>query len=113
MHELSLATEVVRIICEEAARHGLRRVERFRLEVGQLRAVVPEMLRSGLEFPSQGTSAEGAQVELLEIPGRARCHGCGTEFDTPDILLVCPKCGRIGGEVLAGSELHIVELEGE
>jgi hypothetical protein len=45
MHELSLATEVVRIICDEAGRHGLARVERYRLEVGQLRAVVPELLR--------------------------------------------------------------------
>jgi len=113
MHELSLATEVVRIICDEAARNDVRRVERYRLEVGQLRAVVPELLRTGLEVASQGTCAAGARIELDEIPGRARCPGCGIEFATPDILLVCPDCGQIGGEVLAGSELRIVELEGE
>ena len=80
MHELSLATEVVRIVCEEARRHGLGRIERFRLEVGQLRAVVPELLRNGIEFASRGTAADGAAVELAE---------------------------------LSGSELRLVEIEGE
>jgi len=113
MHELSLAAEVVRIICDEAERHGLGRIERFRIEVGQLRAVVPEMLCTGLEVASQGTCAAGAEVELVEISGRARCQACGMEFAAPDVLMVCPGCGQFGGEVLAGSELRVTEIEGE
>jgi hydrogenase nickel incorporation protein HypA/HybF len=113
MHELALATEVVRIICDEAARHGVERVVRYRVEVGKLRAVVPDLLRSGLEIAGQGTRAAGALVELVEIAGRARCSRCGGEYSTPDVLLVCPDCGGIGGEVLAGSELRVIELEGD
>jgi hydrogenase nickel incorporation protein HypA/HybF len=113
MHELSLAVEVVRIVCDEAERHGLGRIERYRLEVGQLRAVVPEMLSTGLAVASHGTRAEGAEVELVEVAGRARCQACGLEFAAPDVLMVCPGCGQFGGEVLAGSELRVTEIEGE
>lgn len=111
MHELALAQSVVTILCEEAKRHGLARVDAFRLQVGELRAVVPEMLETCLEAVGRGTVAEGARVELEIVPGRARC-GCGEEFTVGELLFLCPGCGRPGGVIIAGQELTLVELEG-
>lgn len=113
MHELSLAHEVIQVLTEEAARHRIARIARYRLEVGLLRGVVPELLRSGLELAGRGTAAEGAAIELLEVAGRARCPSCGHEFSIPDLLILCPSCARVGGDVLAGSELRVIELEGD
>jgi len=113
MHELSLAQSVVEIICEEAQRHELARIDGFRLEVGELRAVVPELLYICLGFTTKGTPAEGAAVQIDEVPGRARCPTCGLEFSIHELLFLCPACEHVGGEILAGEELRVVELEGE
>lgn len=113
MHELSLAQGVLEILTEEAARHNVQRIERLSLRVGQLRAVVPELLRTGLEYAGQGTAAEGAVVEIEQVAGRARCPDCGLEYDIEELLFLCPGCQRVGGEILAGQELQIVEFEGD
>lgn len=113
MHELSLAQSLVQILGEEAARHGLGRIEALRLQIGVFRAVVPELLQSCMAIASRGTVAEGARVDLELVRGRARCPGCALEYDVDELLFLCPGCGRIGGEVLAGQELALVEIEGE
>jgi len=113
MHELSLAESLVRILGEEAKRHQLSRIRRFKLRVGALRGVVPELLETCLGFVTAGTAAEGATPDLELVPGRARCVACGHEHAIDEILFFCPACGRLGGEVIAGRELSLVELEGE
>ena len=113
MHELSLATGVVEILTEEAARHQVSCIQVVQLRVGALRAVVPELLRTGMEFAGRGTAAEGARLEIELVPGRARCPDCGVEFAISELLFLCPQCERVGGEILCGQELQIVEFEGE
>lgn len=113
MHELSLAHAVLDIVTQEAARHGLGSVTRIALEVGRLRAVVPELLRTGIEVAARGTRAEGAALDLTEVAARARCPVCGAEFDVPDYLFLCPGCERAGGEIIAGEELRVTEIEGD
>jgi hydrogenase nickel incorporation protein HypA/HybF len=113
MHELSLAHEVIQILSDEAGQHGVSRIVRFSLEVGQLRGVVPELMRTCLEIASRGTAAEGALIELGEIAGRARCTSCGHEFAIADVLILCPACDHAGGEIVSGDELRVLELEGE
>ena len=113
MHELSLAKGVVDILCEEATRHEVSRVQQVLLRIGALRAVVPDLLRTGMEYASEGTMAEGVEVQIEEVPGRARCPDCGREYEITELLFLCPGCERVGGEILAGQELQIVEFEGE
>jgi hydrogenase nickel incorporation protein HypA/HybF len=113
LHELSLAYDVVQILCEEGRRNDITRIERFRLEVGSLRAVVPDFLRTSLEFASKGTMAEGAIVDIIKVEGRALCTGCGHEYAAEEIFHCCPLCQRTGGRILAGEELRIIDLEGE
>lgn len=113
MHELSLAQSVVEILQEEGERHGLERIERIRLRVGALRAVVPELLQTSMGFAAVGTLAEGAEVIIEEVPGRARCPACALEYPITELLFICPGCGQLGGEVLGGEELSVVEIEGE
>lgn len=113
MHELSLATGVVEVLDEEARRHGIQRIQRVRIQIGALRAVVPELLRTAFEVAARGSLAEGAAMELETTPGSARCQKCGRRFELEDLLLFCPHCGAVGGEVLSGMELNLLEFEGE
>ncbi len=113
MHELSLAHSVVEILCEEGRRNQLETITSFRLEVGVLRAVVPDLLRTCLGYASKGTLVESAAVIIDEVAGEARCNSCHFQFAVDDLLFLCPECGQVGGKILSGEELRVIELEGE
>lgn len=113
MHELSLAHSVVEILLDEGRRNQLNVITSFRLEVGVLRAVVPDLIRTCLGYASKDTIVEGAEVILDVVGGKARCNSCSFEFTVDDLLFLCPECGQVGGKILSGEELRVVELEGE
>ena len=106
MHELSLATAIVDTCVERAAGN---RVLRIRVEVGQLAAVLPDSLRVCFELCAQGTTAEGATLEILETPGRAECLTCGAAaiLSSPEGRCACG--GRL--RITSGEELRIRDME--
>jgi hydrogenase nickel incorporation protein HypA/HybF len=106
MHELSLATAVVEA-CEERAAGA--RVLRVRLEVGQLAAVLPDALRFCFDVCAKGTAVEGAELEILETPGRAVCNACGAEVALSSPFGCC-DCGGLL-RVVTGNELRVKDME--
>jgi hydrogenase nickel incorporation protein HypA/HybF len=84
-------------------------VVRVRVEVGQLAAVLPDALRFCFDVAAQGTSVEGAELDILGTPGRAVCDGCGRS------MMVDVPYGRCdcGGPVriVAGEELRVKDME--
>ena len=107
MHEMSITRNIVAIVSEHA---GARRVKRVRLEIGQLSAVIPDAIRFCFEVVARGTVLEGAELEILSIPGRARCRSCGDEVEMDGLIAAC-HCGGRNLERLAGEELNIKEME--
>lgn len=106
MHELSIASSIVDI-CTEHARGA--RVLRVRVEVGRLAAVLPDSLRFCFEVCAQGTALEGAELEILEQPGRALCENCGCEISLSHPYGRC-ECGGML-RIFAGKELRVKEME--
>lgn len=111
MHELSLVLHLLELVGEEARRQDFQRVIALDVEIGELAAVDVEAFRQGYEVASPGTPAEGAELRLVCIPGRARCQGCGLEFALPAPGHPCPDCASGGLEILAGRELRLRALE--
>src|SRR5262245_7810779 len=107
MHELGIAQEVVEIVCQRV--QGAR-VKRIVLQIGKLSAVLPDAVRFCFDLCTAGTAAEGAELEILEPPGLARCRACGD-----DVMLDRPfgqcGCGSTDLEWLSGEELKIQEVE--
>jgi hydrogenase nickel incorporation protein HypA/HybF len=85
-------------------------VATVRLEVGRLAAVVPDALRFCFDVCTRGTSLEGARLEIIEIPGKARCLTCAAELAIDDLAAVCP-CGGMELRVLGGEELRLKNVE--
>lgn len=106
MHELSIATAVVEACAERAA--GAR-IVRVRVEIGQLAAVLPDSLRFCFDICAQGTAAEGAELEILETPGRAVCDLCGGSVALSSPFGRC-DCGGVL-RVVAGDELRVKDME--
>ncbi|NOY80651.1 MAG: hydrogenase maturation nickel metallochaperone HypA [Kiritimatiellaeota bacterium] len=114
MHEFSICEQLVRVIGEELARVNSERpvhLLRARVAVGRLRQIVPENLRFAFEVLTRDTPAEGASLELREIPVTATCGGCGWHGEVEPNRFVCPECGGTNLEAHTGRELFLESLE--
>lgn len=113
MHEMSITTSVVAICAEQALTKGAgTRVTHVTLEVGKLSAVMPDALRFCFDVCAKDTLLEGAELEIIEIPGRARCLDCGGEMIVTQLFDTC-ECGSASLVLISGEELKIKQMEVE
>ncbi len=107
MHEMALTQNLVELICE---RFADRRVTRVVLEIGKLCAVVPDAFRFCFGLCVEGTIADGAELEIQETQGSARCRRCGSSFAVDGLLGTC-GCGSSDLELSGGDELRLKGVE--
>jgi hydrogenase nickel incorporation protein HypA/HybF len=108
VHELAIADQIVSI----AARHANGRpVSKVEVKVGHLRQVVPSALEFAFELVAEGTSVDGARLELEVVPAAGICRDCGTESELSSFPLQCSRCGGFYVEVIRGEELLVEALE--
>jgi hydrogenase nickel incorporation protein HypA/HybF len=111
VHELSVAQGLLEIIEQEARPYPGARVTRVHLRIGKLSAVVPDALRFAFEALTRGGIAEGAVLEIEEVPLTIRCHQCEEVFTVGDPFMVCPRCEGSDVEMVSGRELEIRSME--
>jgi hydrogenase nickel incorporation protein HypA/HybF len=111
MHEMSLCEGIRGVVEDQARRHGFARVTRLRLEIGRFAGVEKAALAFGFDVVMRGSPAEGAVLEMLDLPGRALCYDCMKEVALADRLDPCPDCG--GGRLMpvGGDEMRILDME--
>jgi len=108
MHELSLTQSVVEAIAE---RLGDARITRVRLEIGKISGVVVDSIRFCFDLITDGTTLQGAVLEIIEPSGECRCRDCSAEFTVDDPIILCPSCGSANVAVLSGRDLLIKSVE--
>ncbi len=112
MHELSIAMGLIDAACEEAARQGNVRVEALHLRLGALSGVVREALEFSYQLAVEGTSIEGARLEIEEIPATVLCRRCDAERVLPSVQhFHCPVCDAPTPDVVGGRDLELFALE--
>ncbi len=107
MHEMGITQSIVAIVAEQAAG---RKVTRVTLEIGKLAAIMPDAIRFCFDIVAQGSALDGAALDIIEIPGRARCLDCDAEVALTEAFGRC-ACGSQRLERLAGAELNIKSME--
>lgn len=110
MHEMSLAEGVLRIVENAARDQGFTRVSAVRLEIGQLSSVEPEALRFCFEAVVRGSLAEGATLEILDVPGAGWCMPCAQTVPLAALYDSCPRCGGYQVQPTAGTEMRVKDL---
>jgi hydrogenase nickel incorporation protein HypA/HybF len=60
---------------------------------------------------TRGTLAEGAALEIEEIPGRAWCMPCGESAALAARGDACPRCGSYQLQIIDGTQMRVKELE--
>ena len=111
MHEVGIMQEAVRLAVAKAEASGGTRVHGLRLRVGKMSGVVPDSMRFAFDMVCLGTTAEGAQLEIEEVPARCWCAGCQAEFPVDELLNECPQCHEFSNELRGGRELEIASVE--
>ena len=111
MHEMSLCEGIRGIVEDQARRHGFASVKVLRLEIGRFAGVEKAALTFAFDVVMRGSPAEGARLEILDLPGRAMCYDCGQPVEVDDRFAPCPLCD--GGRLMpvAGDEMRIKDME--
>jgi hydrogenase nickel incorporation protein HypA/HybF len=101
MHELGMCEAIVEAVRRRA---DGRPVEWARVRIGG-HPVDPAVISHGVAMAAAGTEFEGAQLELVVDPMRARCRRCGAEEPVTNAigLAACIRCGGVDVEI-TGSE---------
>ncbi len=113
MHEMSLCEGILQILEENARSQGFTRVTRVWLEIGELSGVEIEAMRFGFDAVMRGSLAEGASLEVIELPGQAWCMACAGNVVVKRRFDACPSCGSYQLQVNGGDQMRIRELEVE
>jgi hydrogenase nickel incorporation protein HypA/HybF len=111
VHELAVAQGLLDIVEQEARPYAGARVIRVQLRIGKLSTVVPDALRFAFEAVTRGGIADGASLEIEEVPLAIRCHACEQDFIVEDPFMICPQCGAADVEMISGRELEIRSME--
>ncbi len=111
MHEMSIAEGIRRIVDQHADRPDITRVTRVRLEIGRFAGVERAALDFAWGVVMRGSKAEGATLEVIDLPGIALCYDCMKTVMINNRLDPCPDCG--GGRLMpeGGDEMRIKDLE--
>lgn len=88
------------------------RVASVTLQVGGLRAVVPEALTFCFEAAATGTRVADARLIIEEIPVTVACDACHQEWTVSTVEFLCPRCeGPV--RLVRGKELLLRAIEVE
>ena len=111
MHEMSLCEGIREIVESAARRHGADRIARVRVEIGRFAGVEKPALAFAFDVVMRGSVAEGAALEMIDLPGTAHCYDCGGTVEIGNRLDPCPDCG--GGRLMpvSGDEMRIRDME--
>ena len=110
MHEMSIAMNIVDLAVETANNNNAKKINSIILELGTLSGVVRDALEFCFESACKGTKAEGAELEIIEINGKAHCANCQLYFDTNQMVANCPECNEYIFDIQGGRELKIKSL---
>mgnify|MGYP006284900533 CR=1 FL=1 len=108
MHELSIVRNIVALVDERAAGRRVRRVD---VEIGKLSGVDVRAVTYCFDLCAEGTSLEGAELVVEEIPGQGRCRDCARAVPLERPVGICPCEKRARLDIERGEELRVRSLE--
>ncbi|WP_246624734.1 hydrogenase maturation nickel metallochaperone HypA [Oceanobacter mangrovi] len=108
---MSIAEGIIQVIEEQARVQAFSKVNAVWLEIGPLASVEKEALSFCFDAVTRHTLAEGARLQIIDLPGQAWCLGCSQTVAVTQRFDSCPHCGGYQLQVTAGDELRIKELE--
>jgi hydrogenase nickel incorporation protein HypA/HybF len=111
MHEYSIASALLRMAEQEAAKHAAERVVRLELRLGELSGVEPDLLETAWSLVRERSICDGVDLVIERVAARWVCSRCAHVIER-GALLGCPECGS-RAELECGDELMLDRIEME
>jgi hydrogenase nickel incorporation protein HypA/HybF len=111
MHELSVTESLLEITLRHAAAADAKKVTRLYLVIGQLSSIVDDSVQFYWEIITNGTLAEGSQLQFQRIDTQLLCLDCNYSYSPNGEDLACPECSSVRVKVVAGEEFHLDSIE--
>ncbi|MBT3556735.1 MAG: hydrogenase maturation nickel metallochaperone HypA [Rhodospirillales bacterium] len=111
MHEIALARSLTEMVDDYALQQGVTRIKQINIRLGEMSAMT-RALHFCFGSAAQGTSCEGAVLNIEEIPLTVFCESCDT-VKTPNgrYNFRCPDCGLPTPNVVTGREMQLTSIE--
>ncbi|RQD75504.1 MAG: hydrogenase maturation nickel metallochaperone HypA [Candidatus Syntrophonatronum acetioxidans] len=113
MHEFALVKGLLETVLEQAEVHGIKKINRVKIVVGEMTAALPESLQFSFEILSQDTPAEGAELVIENRALQLECQECKHSFKPKQLKYSCPECESTLTEIIIGRELFVDYFEGD
>lgn len=107
MHEMTIAVGIVDVVCKKAEEENATKINNVILEIGEISGVMIDALEFGFEAATKNTLAEGAELKINKINGKAFCKNCNKDFNINNDFTPCPECDDFNIEIKQGKELSI------
>jgi hydrogenase nickel incorporation protein HypA/HybF len=107
MHEMTIAMNIVDIVCQKATDEKAHKINSVELEIGDLSGIMIDSLKFCFEAACKNTIASGAELNINEIEAKAFCKSCKNEFKMESDFSPCPTCNDFNFEIVAGKEFSI------
>jgi hydrogenase nickel incorporation protein HypA/HybF len=98
MHEGVIMQKVVTTILAAVDNRSASRVTHVQLELGTSEHFTEEAVCQYFQVLTQGTLAEGAELELSWLPATYQCLSCQQRFESTSATGICPHCGEVSLE---------------
>jgi len=107
MHEMTIAMNIVDIVCKQANEEKAHKINSVELEIGSLSGIMIDSLKFCFETACKNTIANRAELNINEIEAMAFCKSCEKEFKIESDFSPCPTCKNFNYEMKKGKELSI------
>jgi hydrogenase nickel incorporation protein HypA/HybF len=111
MHEYSIASSLLKLAEEQAAKHGAERVLGLELRIGELAGVEVDLLETAWSLVRERSCCDGIDLAITKVEARWECSACAGWIPRGS-LLACPKCGA-KAQLKSGDELVLDRVEME
>ena len=111
MHEMSLCENILQTLEQQATVQHYRRVKVVWLEIGELAGVEVDALRFSFDSVMQGSIADQARLEVIDLPGQANCPRCDKIVPIQQRYDACPECDHYPLQIVSGDQMRIKQLE--
>jgi hydrogenase nickel incorporation protein HypA/HybF len=111
MHEWSICKSILKTLQQAAQRQKFERVLSVTVGIGGLSCLDAQALQFGFEVFRQGSIAENAVLNVVDIEVKAKCPECQHVFLATSRFPDCPLCGQAMCDIIQGDDIIIQTIE--
>ena len=120
MHELSMATQIVQAVLDEAKKYNAKKVKEVHLSIGKLTYLGVNQIRFAYKILIEDTILKGSKLFIEETDGKIECPNCNYKgnillkddpaYHIPIPTLQCPECNKTAN-IVEGKECTIQSIK--